>query len=88
MTTAAEIRERVVNKAAADGAFRARLIADPKAAIADEFEVILPDGFDVVVHEETAYTGHLVLPASPQLSEAELETVAGAANWGPFQVMG
>ena len=30
-----------------------------------------------MVHEESAATAHLVLPPSPQLSEAELETVAG-----------
>ncbi|MCY4441691.1 MAG: NHLP leader peptide family RiPP precursor, partial [Deltaproteobacteria bacterium] len=57
--------------------FRARLIADPKAAISSEIGVAMPDGFDVAVHEDSATTAHLVLSPSPKLSEAELETVAG-----------
>ena len=31
------MRDRILSKAAADGEFRVRLIADPKAAIADEW---------------------------------------------------
>ena len=87
MTTATEMRERVVNKAAGDSDFRARLIADPKAAIAEETGVTLPDGFDVAIHEETANTGHLVLPPSPRLTEADMEKVVGGvgyADWNPF----
>ncbi len=86
MTTATELKDRILSKAEEDGEFRARLIADPKAAISSEVGVAMPDGFDVAVHEDSATTAHLVLPASPKLSEAELETVAGAANWGPFYV--
>ena len=81
MTTATELKARILNKAEEDGEFRARLIADPKAAISSEVGVALPDGFDVAVHEDSATTAHLVLPPSPQLSEAELETVAGANLW-------
>ena len=86
MTTATELKDRILSKAEEDGEFRARLIADPKAAISSEIGTALPDGFDVAVHEDSATTAHLVLPPSPRLSEAELETVAGAANWGPFYV--
>ena len=86
MTTATELKARILNKAEEDGEFRAWLIADPKAAISSELGVAVPDGFDVAVHEDSATTAHLVLPPSPRLSEAELETVAGAANWGPFYV--
>jgi len=86
MTTATEMKAQILNKAEEDGEFRARLIADPKAAISSEIGTALPDGFDVAVHEDSATTAHLVLPPSPRLSEAELETVAGAANWGPFYV--
>jgi len=77
MTTATELKARILNKAEEDGEFRARLIADPKAAISSEVGVAMPDGFDVAVHEDSATTAHLVLPPSPKLSEAELETVAG-----------
>ena len=81
MTTATEMRERILSKAAADGDFRASLIADPKAAISAEIGQTIPDGFDVAVHEDSATTAHVVLPPSPQLSEAELETVAGGRGY-------
>jgi len=86
MTTATELKARILNKAEEDGEFRARLIADPKAAISSEVGVALPDGFDVAVHEDSATTAHLVLPPSPQLSEAELETVAGGFGWDALRV--
>ena len=77
MATATEKRDRILKKAAVDGEFRARLIADPKAAISDEIGEPLPEGFEVVVHEDSATTFHLVLPPSPALAEAELQGVAG-----------
>ena len=77
MTTATELKDRILSKAADDGEFRARLIADPKAAISAETGQTIPDGFDLVVHEDSATTAHLVLPPSPKLTEAELETAAG-----------
>ena len=86
--TAVEMRDWILSRAAEDGEFRARLIADPKAAIASETGAAMPDGFEVVVHEDSATTAHLVLPRSSQLDEAELELVAEAANWGPFHVPG
>ncbi len=81
MTTAAELKKQILGKASEDGEFRTRLIADPKGAIASEIGAALPDGFEVVVHEEGATTAHLVLPPSPELTDAELEMVAGA-TWG------
>ena len=36
MTTATEMKERILSKATEDGDFRAHLIADPKAAISAE----------------------------------------------------
>ena len=80
MTTAIEIREMVLSKAGEDDAFRARLIADPKAAISAEIGAEIPDGFYVSVHEDNATTTHLVLPPAPALTEAELEQVVGAGN--------
>ena len=77
MTTATELKTQILSKAADDGDFRARLIADPKAVISAETGQTIPDGFDVVVHEDSATTAHLVLSPSPKLTEAELENVAG-----------
>ena len=77
MTTATEMRDRILDRAAEDGEFRARLIADPKAVIAWELGITLPDSFDVVVHEDSATTAHLVLAPSPKLTDADLKAAAG-----------
>ena len=80
MTTATEMKTRILIKAGEDAAFRARLVADPKAAISAETGTVIPDGFDVVVHEDGATTAHLVLPPSPELTEAEMEMVSGGSG--------
>ena len=77
MTTATELKNQILSKASEDNDFRARLIADPRAAISAETGQTIPEGFDVVVHEDSATTAHLVLSPSPKLTEAELEKVAG-----------
>ena len=82
MTTATEMKDRILNRAAEDVAFRSRLIADPKATITSEIGTAIPDGFDVVVHEDSAATFHLVLPPSPELTEAELKAAAGGHHTG------
>ncbi len=81
MTTATEMKEQILNRAAEDGDFRARLLADPKGVISSEVGATIPEGFDVVVHEDSATTFHLVLPPSPQLTEAEMEAVAGGRGY-------
>ena len=88
MTTATELKTKILSKAAEDGEFRARLLTDPRVAISAETGVTIPEGFDVAVHEDSATTAHLVLPPSPQLTEAEMEAVAGAANWIPTVTAG
>ena len=88
MTTATELRDRILSRAEEDSDFRASLIADPKAAIASEIGTAIPDGFDVAVHEDSATTAHLVLPPSPRLTEAELAQVSGGATWGGEKVFG
>ena len=77
MTTATELKTQILTKAAADGEFRTRLLTDPRVAISAETGVTIPEGFDIAVHEDSATTAHLVLPPSPQLTEAEMELVAG-----------
>ena len=88
MTTATELKTKILSKAAEDGDFRTRLLTDPRAAISAETGVTIPEGFDVAVHEDSGTTAHLVLPPSPALTEAEMEAVAGAANWIPTVTSG
>ncbi len=79
--TVGAMRERLLEKAADDETFRARLLADPKAVVQDELGVKIPDGFTLEVHEEAADTSHLVLPPTAALGDADLEQVAAGVDW-------
>lgn len=83
-----ELEARIVAKAWADPAYRERLLADPKALLAEELqadypELKLPEDLQVKVVEETPLEMTLVLPVNPQtlvgpeMSEAALGQVAG-----------
>ena len=82
MTMPIGLRDRILTKAAEDGEYRALLIADPKAAISAVTAAPIPDGVDVVVHEDSATTFHLVLASTAPLTEAELAAAAGGDMWG------
>ena len=86
MTTATELKTKILTKAAEDGEFRTRLLTDPKATISTELGMTIPEGFDVAVHEDSATTAHLVLPPSPKLTETELEKVAGGVSWEDLRI--
>ena len=72
-----ELREHLIDKATTDEDFRARLIADPNAAIKDELNLTVPAGFNIKVHEDVADTSHLVLPPLARLEKVEIEQAAG-----------
>jgi len=57
-----EIQDRLVKRALADPAFRARLGESPREAVAEELGVELPPALEVVVVEETAERIAVVLP--------------------------
>jgi len=70
---------KVIAKAWADEAFKARLLADPAATLAAE-GLASPAGLTVRVVENTDTVFNLVLPPKPQdLSDADLDQVAGGA---------
>ena len=77
--------EKVIARAWSDAAYKAKLLSDPHAALA-EHGVEVPEGKTVKVLENTAGTQHLVLPVIPdafgELPLNELEKVAGG-----FQAM-
>ena len=75
--TQAELQDRIIAGAAEDGEFRARLLADPKAAIRELIGEAIPDGIEVQVHQESATSFHIVLPPSGRLMEEEMAQVFG-----------
>ena len=79
--TIRELRERVVRRAADDGEFRSRLLADPHGALQGALGMAIPRELGIEVHEETADTAHLVLPPSSVLDEQTLAQAQGADIW-------
>ena len=79
--TMSELREHLVEKAAMDETFHARLLSDPKAAVEEELGLTIPAGFTLKVHEDGPDTSHLVLPPIAALDESDLEQAAGGMDW-------
>ena len=72
-----EMRAYLVGKAADDAEFRARLVADPKQVLNEEFGMPLPEAFELSIHEDSGTHVHLVLPPSDRLDPAALAEVGG-----------
>ncbi len=71
----------VIARAGADPAFRAELLADPRAAIKKAYGVDLPPSLELRVVEETPSVFYLVLPLqSEELTDEQLAAVAGGAG--------
>ena len=60
------LKVQIIQKAWDDPAFKASLLADPKAAIKQAFGVDLPDELELVAVEETASRLYLVIPPNPE----------------------
>ena len=86
MDTQQDLMEKLIAKAEEDSDFRQQLLDNPSSALKEAFDVEIPSDFNIVVHEDDARTSHLVLPASGDLSDAQLEQAAGGAYcdkvWG------
>ncbi|MYE54686.1 MAG: NHLP leader peptide family natural product precursor [Chloroflexi bacterium] len=78
MQTVSEMQVRLREKAFEDESFRARLIADPRSVISEEFGISIPEDFNIQVHEDSPTTAHFILPPSPRLTEEDLAQIAGA----------
>ena len=87
MTTATELRDQLAARVAEDDDFRTRFLEDPKAVISAETGIAIPENFNVVVHEDSSDTFHVVLPPTNELTETELAVAAGGLSvnglWGP-----
>ncbi len=73
----------IIVKAWRDEKFRKLLLANPKKAIEDEFNIAVPDDVSINVHEENDHSLHLIVPSVPSnftaedLSDDELREVIG-----------
>ncbi|MEC0332361.1 NHLP leader peptide family RiPP precursor [Paenibacillus macerans] len=65
MTTGALLQSQVIEKAWQDPSFKAKLLADPKAAIQEALGVILPDHIKIKTVEESSDEFYVVLPPNP-----------------------
>src|ERR1700748_1567460 len=67
-----------------DPAFQKKFVADPKGTFVEYTGVAASNVPEIVVHEETPGSWHIVLPAKPasaqELSDADLEKVAGGTT--------
>ncbi len=74
---------KVISRAWSDAEYKAKLLSDPAAVLA-EAGVEIPAGTTIKVVENTAETNHLVLPRAPEgaseLSDDALEKIAAASN--------
>ena len=77
MQSEAEVKAQIAMKAAEDDDFRARLVADPRATMEAETGLRLPADYRLHVHEESATDAHMVLPPKPELSQEQLDRIAG-----------
>ena len=80
METQQRILEKLIVKAEEDTAFRKALLSNPCGSLKEALKIELPADFSLVVHEDDARTAHLVLPASPELTDAQLQEAAGGVT--------
>ncbi len=83
---------KAIARAWAEDAYKAKLLNDPHAALA-EAGIEIPAGTTIKVIENTADTQHIILPVAPAdagaLSIEELEKIAGGVDAeAPAMAMG
>ena len=82
MDTQENLMKKLVEMAEKDPSFRESLIGNPTTALKEALDIEVPDDFNVVVHEDDTQTVHLVLPASAELTDTQLQTAAGGGGMG------
>jgi hypothetical protein len=76
---------RLMGRAMQDEAFKQELLSNTKAVLEKALGEKMPENLEFKVLEQTGNTRYIVLPInteSEELSEEELEAVAGGVDWG------
>ena len=82
MFTATEIEDKLRIKADESDSFREMIMENPRKAVEEVTGLIIPDQFNIHVHEESATDFHVVLPQKGgRLSDEELRDAA--AGYAP-----
>jgi hypothetical protein len=82
--TRRELEAQIVARAWADEGFRERLRTDPRAALAEETGVAVPESIEIEVLEETPEKGYLVIPLNRvEISDEELDVAGGDVYANP-----
>lgn len=88
--TAQADMSRILARSTTDSAFRQKLLSDPRAAMAEEGQNV-PEGIDIRFIENQ-FDATVVLPnvvdVEAELSERELETVAGGSTTVCYVIIG
>ena len=92
LRTRRDLEVQLIDRACSDAAFKEALLRDPKPALKTEIGIDLPEEIELRVVEETPDTIYLVLPeppdpCRPELSEEELEDLAGGFCWGLLRLI-
>jgi broad-specificity NMP kinase len=76
--TRGELEAKLVARAWADEGFRERLKAEPRAAIAEEVGISVPESIRIEVLEETPEQAYLVIPLNRvEISDEQLDVAGG-----------
>ena len=84
--TSETIQAQIVARAMKDPSFRQTLLNNPRAVLAEQYHVHLPEPVNVRVLEEAPNTFTLVLPAQEEavveLTDVDLQVVSGGGGRG------
>jgi hypothetical protein len=82
--TRGEMQDLLAKFASSNPQYRAALLKNPKAVVAKQFNMAIPEGVQIKAVEESASTIYVVVPhavaAGAELDDADLEKVAGGST--------
>ncbi|WNR44548.1 NHLP leader peptide family RiPP precursor [Paenibacillus roseipurpureus] len=76
------LKVKIIKKAWEDADFKARLLADPRSALKQDFGIDVPEGIELSVLAETSAHYALVIPPQPEeLDQLKSTGVQPQISW-------